>query len=259
MLLTRSTIRAWNSIFRQYPNGIVRIIAKPPPLRCSSSLPKETDPDGETKQELAIPKERWDPVPQRFLRPIPVEHHGIVSSKFNDYTIWQPIYKLPSMGKIYAFVRFKFWLTFLSIGACIFRLTDLLFDFSSNTSLSYAGGAAGVSLLGLCLAGNLCRKLVVQIYVTDDLEYIRLSRFTFAAKRQDIVIPKSLLIPLTESNDTHRKMFLKLETKMPENIDLEYDNYEFYDEKYNIILMFGGINDQEKFEAILGRLLRRIN
>lgn len=252
MLLVRST--TWHSIFRNHLSRTTSLSLTP--IRCSSSLPDKDDRKANKSEELVVPKEKWDPVPQKFLKRLPVEHHGISPASFNDHTIWYPIFKFPYMHRVYTFVRFKVYVTFVSINACLYRIVDSLVNF--NSPITYTLSVAGVTLFGMVLAGNICRKLIVQIYTSEDLEYVRLSRFTFFAKRQDIVLPKSLLIPLTDSNDTHRKLLLKLETKYPEKVDLKYDNYEFYDEKFNICLMFGGINNEDKFEAILGRLLRRI-
>lgn len=251
---TRFAVCTWHSIFKQYPNRASRIISGGLSHRCSSGLPAKEGDD--TKRELTLPKERWDPVAQKFLKRLPVEHHGVAPANFDDYTLWYPIFKFHYLKGTHAFIRFKVYLTFLSASACLFKLFDVLVN--TGAGLGYVAAVSSLALVGMTVAGNLCRKLIVQVYVTEDMQYVRLTRFTFFGRRQDIVLPKHALISLADTNDTHRKLLLHVRTKTPETVDLTYDNYEFYDSKFTIIALFGDIDDEDKFEVVFGRLLKRI-
>lgn len=200
-----------------------------------------------------LPTKR-DPVPQSLLKRIKVEYHGVEPGKFNDETLWIPIFRFPYIGPCYATIRFKVYLTFVSFAACLRDLYCLL-D-SLNPSLLPSTILTSVTVIGMYITGNLFRQLVVQIYATEDLAHLRICRFTFFGKRRDMVLPLNAVVPLTESNRTRRTFFLKLETMRPEKISLDNDFHEFYDEKFKIVLKYGGVLDLAKFEKAFGQILR---
>lgn len=213
--------------------------------------PKVDDVPKNTDENLPVKR---DPVPQKLLKRIKVEYHGVEQGKFNDETIWIPIFRFPYIGPCYTVIRFKVYLTFISIAVCLKNIYSLLFGLNPN--LLPTTILSATTVIGMYVTGNLFRSLVMQIYATEDLAHLRICRFTFFGKRRDMVLPIDAVVPLTETNRTRRAFFLKLETRRPEKINLDYDFYEFYDEKFRLVIKFGGVLDLLKFEKALGTILR---
>lgn len=133
-----------------------------------------------------------------------------------------------------------------------------VYNFLSDPSLIMLGPATlfGTTAGGLIMLGNLSRKMIVQVYVTGDNRFVRLTRLTFFGRRQDMVLPVSRILPLTENNESKRNLLLTLETIPPENTIEGYDRPEFYDESFKICLKHGGVLDEIRFEMALGTILR---
>lgn len=194
------------------------------------------------------------PVQQILIKKVPVEYHGVQSNSFNDETTWVPIYRMPYIIVFRSVIRFKVYLTFMSMAACMTRFGQLFMD---NQTPGLAGMAilSTLTLGGLVLVGDYSRKLICQIYSTDDMEFVRLCRFTFFGKRKDVVLPISCVIPLTETNASSTDPILDLKFMRPDKLDLKHDAYEFYDEHMRIALRMGGVLDKQKFIKIFGKVV----
>lgn len=195
-----------------------------------------------------------DPVPQKLLQRIRVEYHGVECTVFNDETIWIPIYRFPYIGMSRSVIRFKVYLSIISIVACLRSVSNLLETLDTN--LLPASILTTISAIGMYLAGNLFRRLIAQVYISEDSEYLRFCRFTFFGKRLDMVLPLTAVIPLSETNVSGREFYMKVFTKKPDNFSSDYDYHEFYDENFRLILRFGGILDMQRFEKAFGKVLR---
>lgn len=195
-----------------------------------------------------------EPVPQKQIKHIKVEYHAVEAATFNDETLWVPIYRFPRVVLCRSLIRFKVYVTFVSLATCLKALAQLYN--TMNINLLPITMLSSISLIGMCLLGNLSRKLIVQIYTTENLDHVRLSRFTFFGKRLDMVLPLSAVYQLSETNASRRQFYLTFATRRPEHICLDYDFHEFYDEKFRIILRFGGVLDRPRFEKVFGTILR---
>lgn len=193
-------------------------------------------------------------VKQSLLKPIPVEYHGIAPVHFNGDTTWITIFRMPHVNAFRLIIRIKLYLTGASIGLCLFRLYEVL-TVDINASLFQAGLLAVTTLSGLIFVGNYFRRMVCQIYISENQQCLRLCRFTFFGRRLDLVLPISCVVPLTETNKTGRAPVLTMEFIKPEKVDLVYDQLEFYDEKLQVPVFFGGIVDKERFQKALGSIM----
>lgn len=210
-------------------------------------------PDPE-KQVVPLVKKVWgDPVPHEVLKNIKTEYHGAPPNTYSDDLIWIPIYRMPYIIAWRWLVKSKLLLSLSSGVVCIYKLTQ--FFNNHEMSLLFTALMSLSSLAGLVLAGEYSRRLICQIYVTEDLKFVRLTRLSFFARRIDLIVPRSVLYPLTENNTTWTKFLCDLETVRPPKINPEYDQDEFYDQKFKICLKYGGVRDRERFDSILGTIL----
>lgn len=198
--------------------------------------------------------ERVKPIRQELLKRLPVEYHAVQQITFNDESMWYPIYTFPHIRLCTILIRFKLYLSFASASAFSYKVAESLL-YTDLDTLKFTTLLPVISLTGLCVVGNYFRKLIVKVYTSEDLEYVRLTRFTFFGKRLDIVLPITSITPLSENNLSARNFLLKLRTKRPQEVDLSYDNYEFYDEIFKITLRYGGVLDRDRFQGVFGRIL----
>lgn len=231
------------------------------PLSSSSSSEKDVGKHTEIVPEEVYRRRRLPPVPisleppkpveSKLLKRIPVEFHGVEPDIFNDETIWMPIYRYPHVNRLRRIIKFKVYLTACSTVAVAERCYSLLTGAGVNTLTTL--GMSVVSLAGLILAGNLVRRLICQVYTSPDVDYIRMCRFSFFGRRIDIVLPRDLVLPLTETNTSGlSNMLTKVKTVHPQKIDLKYDFIEFYDEEFFIPLRYGTILDKDRFSYAFG-------
>lgn len=195
-----------------------------------------------------------EPIRQELLKKLPVEYHAVEDITFNGESMWYPIYRFPHTRLCVSLIRFKLYLSLVSASAFCYNVTKVLMHANLDV-LPTTALLSIFSLTSLCLIGNYFRKLVVQIYTSEDLQYVRLSRFSFFGRRLDIVLPLTSVLPLSENNVSARRFLLELKTKRPADVDLSYDNYEFYDEVFKITLRYGGILDRSRFEGVFGKIL----
>ena len=217
----------------------------------SSNLPqKKVGEDSLIVDEQAPIK----PVKQALLKRIRVEYHGIESSKFNDETLWIPIYRLPYLMTFSGFIRAKVYMTVLSAVICASNI-NMFFAGKTGASLFGTLVLSSLTLGGLLFIGDYFRRIICQIYVTEDLLNIRISRFTFFGKRRDIVLPVDYVIPLTETNKSSRAPLLVLHFNPTGKLDLNHDYEEFYDNNLRVSVLLGGVLDRDKFKKVLGNIL----
>lgn len=226
----------------------------------SSSLSKRTEfvPEEvlEKRRPPTVPvaSELPKPIEQVLLKRIPVEFHGVKPDNFNDETIWMPIYRFPYVNGLRRLIRFKVYLTTFSMITVAERVYTMLSDGSTNVITTAA--LSTISLTGLIIVGDLFRKLVCQIYTSPDAGYIRLCRFSFFGRRIDMVLPRDLVLPLTETNTSgYKNIFTIIRPVQPQKIDLSYDMIEFYDEKFYLPLRYGKILDKERFAHAMGQTI----
>lgn len=195
-----------------------------------------------------------EPVKQGLIKKIPVEFHGVVPSNFNDQTEWHPIFRSPYLHAIRRVIRLKVYLTAVSFTSCLFYASQLLMGNSLDPLKAIV--MSSLTLGGFVYIGDYARRLVVQIYVSSDLEYVRFSRLTFFGLRRDMVVARDCIIRLSENNKTPRAPIFDVKFTMPERgIDLDHDHYEFYELGFRIPIGFGGVLDKDKFNAALGNIL----
>lgn len=205
------------------------------------------------------PVESRHPIQQKFIKKIKVEYHGVDKSKFqdDDATIWYPIYRFPYLHACKYLIKTKVYLTLFSISIGLSQLISFFLD-PQKVFLTNSLIVSSATLAGMLFTGDWARKLVCQIYTSADCEFIRFCRFTFFARRLDMVVPASSVIPLTENNITIRKLILEIKLKPPNEHELmEGDTIEYYEEKFHLCLKFGGVSDMERFERALGKILSR--
>lgn len=198
-----------------------------------------------------------EPVKQELINRIPVEYHGVTSANFNDQSIWLPIYRFPYIGALKIVIKFKVYLTGFTTAIVLNRLYNSISGLSFSTTPTTVALSA-ISLTGLLFIGNAFRKLVCQIYVSPDMNFVRMCRFSFFGRRIDMVLPREQVVPLTETNiSTVRNLFCILEFTHPQKIDLNHDTIEFYDQYFYLPLRFGRILDRDRFEETMGKFLKR--
>ena len=194
------------------------------------------------------------PVKHAELMKIKQEYHAILPQDIDQETQWLPIFRMPAVTLVRAVIRFKLYLTGASSLVLVRELYRLLEHLTFDASPAFY--LASISVAGLLLIGNFFRSMVVQIYTTEDLKYLRFCRFSFYGNRQDIIVPMEYVMPLTETNPTMRMPYYNLHFRKPEEVDLDHDYLEFYNLRLKIFVQFGGMRDRETFEAVLGKLLR---
>lgn len=219
-------------------------------------LPKPFNKPSQTQRQTGL--NRLTPaVPhQQFIRSkINTEYHGVKPNEISKDMKWILIYKFPHLIRLSIFCRFKLLLTAVSTSLCAYSLAAKLMPQIEPIDISYA--IIFVTLGGLFLAGNIFRKVIVNIYASENQDYLRLARLTFFARRRDIVVPTSLCIPLSENNKDMTGLTTVLKFRRPTSIDIEFDTLEFYDEKFFVSLRYNldrGIKDEELFTKIFGRI-----
>lgn len=196
------------------------------------------------------------PVKQKKLKNVPVEYHGVDDSAFNGDTLWFRIYKMPKIEVMQSLVIFKRWLT---IGAAIKFGYDLIY-LSLGTSYLQANMMTPFysffSVASMLYITEYFRKIILQVYVSEDEKYARLSRLGFWGKRLDMIVPYTSIIPLTLNNKSALDLILEIKLIRPEDIDMEHDFLEYYDQDFKLTLFFGGVTDPGKFENLFGTILR---
>lgn len=198
-----------------------------------------------------------EPVKQELIKRIPVEYHGVKSENFNDESIWLPIYRFTHIGMFWYVIKFKVYLTGFTTLIVINRLYQSISGSSIGATPTTLALSA-ISLMGLLFIGNVFRKLVCQIYVSPDMNFIRLCRFSFFGRRIDMVLPREHVLPLTETNVSFaRNPFCYIEFTHPQKIDLSYDTIEFYEQYFYLPLRFGRVLDRDRFEYTMGYFLKR--
>lgn len=199
---------------------------------------------------------RRDPVPQKLLDKINVEHHGVLPQTFSSETNWTPIYKFPYLNACRLAIKFKLFVTGTSLGLCAIKLSDFILQ--NQVNLTSSGVLLLITTSGLLITGHFGRRVICHLYTTDDNQFIRISRLTFYGNRRDIVLPSHLVVPLADTNKTAKKALLYVKFRKPETIDDENDYAEFYDEKLYLSLVYGGLFDKPRFESIFGFILSRL-
>lgn len=262
-LLTRRTLQQ----FKFYPYelsvrfGSTRQLTWPQNKRPQidqkdGNLVPTDSPPGEYEIEIHQPPV-IGPIKQALIKRVPVEFHGVAPSNFNDETQWLPIYRTPHLFKLRFVIKLKLYITAISLACCTLNAHQLLFGQTVGGGLLATGLLSFISFGGLVFMGDYFRRLIVQIYVSEDFEHVRFCRFTFFGKRRDMVLPKECIIRLPETNRSIRAPILELRFAMPEKIDLEYDNYEFYELGFRIPIGLGGVLDKDNFQRALGKILAK--
>lgn len=211
--------------------------------------PKRTD------TTPAIPQQPGDPVPQKLLKRAAVEHHAVSPATFNDDSIWIPIYRVPFLNICRLVVKVKLGVTLTSLAVCINKLYIMLHNSSISpitTALFFC-----ISSAGLIYVGDYARKIICRVYISEDGQYVRIARLSFFGNRRDMVLPRSIITPLSETNIRAETLMLTVKLRRPDTIDFDYDNWEFYESKFYMTVAFGGILDRAKFNHVFGRLLMR--
>lgn len=236
--------------------------SKPPNEPAEQNAHREKDSSALIEDDgviRSIPKVyQPKPVVQSVMKRIRVDYHGVEASQFNDDTIWTPIYRFPYLTAARTIVRYKFYATTILSLAFANKFYNFFVDLNTIGMVSTMIIAAA-SYSGIWVIGNTSRRFIVQIYVSDDLEFIRFVRLTSFGRRQDFVLPRSLVVPLSEINVTPRSLMLNQKFKMPTDIDMSYDFYEFYDQTFKVSLKYGGVLDRDKFRELFGRILERVH
>lgn len=187
-----------------------------------------------------------------------IEYHGIEESKFPKDTKWNMFYKFPYVIACRHFCRAKIYLTGATTSICSYSLASKFIPVL--TPLELPTMALFVTVTGLYLISNTFRRIICHAYATDDNKYVRLSKLTLFANRQDLILPTSLVVPLTENNANFKSLALKLLLKRPEKIDLSYDTYDFYDEQFFFPVRYGesgGVLDEDRFKVIFGNIFSK--
>lgn len=198
------------------------------------------------------------PVKQEWISRVPVEYHGTLPDKFDNDTQWLPIYRLPYVTRFRVLIRAKLYLTGITATTIVFKVYGALAAGHLTFGGSHVLLLSAISLSGLIYTGDFFRRMACQIYVTEDLQYVRFCRFTFFGNRRDLVLPREQVIPLPELNPSYRNAIMKVRFSMPEDINLEHDNYEFYEHGLRLIIKYGGVLDRERFRAAMGNVFARL-
>uniref|UniRef100_A0A6G1SDZ1 Transmembrane protein 186 n=1 Tax=Aceria tosichella TaxID=561515 RepID=A0A6G1SDZ1_9ACAR len=194
------------------------------------------------------------PIRQELIKTIPVEFHGVAPGDFNDQSEWYPIFRSPYLNAMRRMIKFKLYLTAFSFLSSLGYASQLFYD--SPINVWKPAILSTLTLVGLVFIGDFARRLIVQIYVSKDLQYVRFCRFTFFGSRRDMVLPRECIVKLTEINSTQRAPILNVKFIMPEKgVALDYDNYEFYELGFRLPLGLGGVLDRERFNSALGKIL----
>lgn len=220
------------------------------------NLPDKAENENVQVQQKQPERPRIIPVKQALLAKIPVEYHGISESKFNDDTVWLPLFVWPYIRQIRFFFRLNMYLSIGSIGLGGAYIYDL-YAGNPNAPLMNTVLLATCAFSSMILTGYLSSKIVGRIYVSEDGTSLRVGRFSFFSSRKDMVVPMECVIPLTDLNEDNKRLFVNMKFHKPRNIDLSKDAIEFYDQVHLLPLKLGGVTDAELFEKILGNILTK--
>jgi len=228
--------------------------------RCESTQRHSTKAvdtvDEAPKKIIATPDRlKKDPVLHGHFSKVGIrcEYHGVQPLHFNDDTVWLPVYKFPFIRSVRRLIKAQIYLSFASLVISIRNISYCVYD--PTLGLFFINFLSASSVVALAYIGNFFRQMVCHIYTTDDANFVRLARLTFFGKRMDMIMPRSVIVPLSETNQSARSPYVTLKTMMPPEVDLKYDTYEFYDETFRIVLRFGGVLDKARFSQALGGIL----
>jgi hypothetical protein len=225
----------------------IRLLASEPGRQIDHAPIKERQQRGIQVNELPV-------IRQELIKAIPVEFHGVKPTQFNDDSEWYPIFRSPYLNAMRLLVKFKLYLTGFSLMSSLYYASQVISGTASNPWNAVI--LSTITLAGLTFIGDYARRLIVQIYVSKDLEHVRFCRFTFFGRRRDMVLPRECIVRVTEINPSRRAFILNIKFMMPEKeIDLDYDNYEFYELGFRLPLALGGVLDPDKFNTALGKIL----
>ena len=111
-----------------------------------------------------------------------------------------------------------------------------------------AVGASGAVVFSLSLLygfGQIFRRLIGSIYISEDGEHVRISHLTFFGNRQESYFKKDSILPLKDSNGDVSDIFLRVSF-------FDETSGSVVKESLYLSLRSGGILDKEKFENIFG-------
>lgn len=95
------------------------------------------------------------------------------------------------------------------------------------------------SVLAMYIIGNMFRRFVGRVYISDDRKYVRLSHLTFFGNRVDDDIDREDIVPLVDSNQRLDDWFCTIERYSSSSL-------------LYISLKFDGIVDISAFESVFG-------
>lgn len=130
--------------------------------------------------------------------------------------------------------------TVIALPPCFYSYSQGLMTLNS---LCLVSGIACFALAMLCWMSYFFRRLVGILYVNESGTMLRVAHLTFWGWRQDTYYAVSDMIPLTESKDQARDVFVRIQ---------QYSGKQtFY-----LTLRYGRILDKERFSQVFGTLTR---
>ncbi|ELW72130.1 Transmembrane protein 186 [Tupaia chinensis] len=108
-------------------------------------------------------------------------------------------------------------------------------------SLCLMSGVSGFALAMLCWMSYFFRRLVGILYVNESGTMLRVAHLTFWGWRQDTYCPVADVIPLTETKDQPRELFVQIQ---------QYSGKQ----SFYLTLRYGRILDRARFTQVFGML-----
>lgn len=164
----------------------------------------------------------------------------IIQDKKNVTDDFKIIYKFPYIALTRGFCRLKIYQTGLTCLAVPFVGYCTHVGTLTSQALISTLTISGLAFLMLCVMGEIFRKIVGHIYINSERDLVKISHLTFWGGRRDIVIPTEDLVPLTDTTENPRDIYIRL--------------FRYSKPKHSLYmcLRFGGIIDIERFSYVFG-------
>jgi hypothetical protein len=161
------------------------------------------------------------------------------STKFPGFT---PVFHFPYIQALKILCRLKIYQTGATCALVPIGMTYLANETITPPTFGILTGAASFAVIFLAAVGEICRKVVGILYLSQDRNQLILSHLSFFGQRRDVLIDVKDIVPLSETSERQGDVFWKIYT-YTEPVQVFYIST-----KYGIIL------DQKAFKSIISSL-----
>ncbi|XP_066963055.1 transmembrane protein 186 isoform X2 [Macrobrachium rosenbergii] len=152
------------------------------------------------------------------------------------------IYKFPYISLVRGICRLKIYQSAATLVAlpAVSYLTHL--GTLTTQDLNITLSISGLALFMLFVMGELFRKVIGHIYYCSQKNLVKISHLTFWGRRQDIIVPREDLVPISDTTEYLRDIYVRVR------------RYSEPNNSHYLSLRFGGITNLESFIHVFGEL-----